>query len=621
MLKARWDMYQPELFRIQQHPAMGGLKCLQPKENDVAGSPLDFRACAAGMSLLGHEQEGEGFRVSVPGTPYWLGAITKPAMSKGDNVNAVEPSNYLSLVSHGNETNSLFTARCFPCPGAPLAPGAWALAVAAIFLAAVLPACVGLLCELPRLRSVEEEEEPTLWPYRRRLSGLPGLLAQLGWLMLIMSVTPLAVWILGDAWPGLNGWYLALGPWGAALLLLVVRPTDPPKVLRFLYTCALLCFSILSIVGPLLVYRWASEGRAHLAIRDLALSVLAVGSLIMLWRAGRRTVLSSSPKSPTVSAAALATFRLVVRVDAAVLGGVWLLDASVRIVLQPTLQTRNPSLWSDVTLGVSFLLVAIIMRASLIFRLQTLPPLNWCPFGTGRSLEQPTLVYRPSPRPSAVEMDSVVPSAPQEHASPQPQPQQQAQQLANGIEEAHAVSNGNHLDTGDSGRSTSTNGVAVVMNPSQGVPTTMRTVSKVWLEGVEPHLCFEGLVLGERLGRGGFSIVCRATTKVCSHPLSLAPPPPFLLLSSSFPPPFLPLDSHSSYAHPSVSFPPFHSKGGEAVAVKLLTCLFVEGDRMLNRLRQEVTAHSSRLRLSPYPLHPHPSLPPFTFTLTPSPSP
>ena len=59
----------------------------------------------------------------------------------------------------------------------------------------------------------------------------------------------------------------------------------------------------------------------------------------------------------------------------------------------------------------------------------------------------------------------------------------------------------------------------------------------------------------------------------------------------------------------------------EAVAVKLLTCLFVEGDRMLNRLRQEVTAHSSCLRLSPYPLHPHPSLPPFTFTLTPSPSP
>ena len=455
-LVARWDNGQPERFRLQVHPPDGSLMCLQAGEADVVGSSLRLRACsAAGRSLLGHEVNGEGFRLSVPGTSYWLGSIPEPPYDLG-------------LVPHGNHTNSLFNANCFQCPGAPLSPAVWTLTVVCVLLAAALPACVGLLCERRHGHATEaKESEPSAWPQRRRLGGLPGLLAQLGWLIIIMAVTPLTLWMVADAWPGLNGWYLALLAPGAALLLLLIRPTDPPRVLGTLYCCALLFFSLTSAMAAVLVFLWAADAQWQLMARDACTCALSVGSLGVLWRAARRTVLSPAPGRVGDSAAALATFRFVVRVDAAVLGALWLLHKSVRVVQHPNLQVRNPSLWADVTVGVSLLLTATLMRYSWSFRLQMLPPLHSFP-----SMCRNKQMH-------FVHAEQAL------GASPLSAP---PQQLAQQQQEAAAATSGGSSPSGN-------NSVATVMSPTQ-VSLEAKLAAEDWLEGIEPQLCMHDLVIG-----------------------------------------------------------------------------------------------------------------------------
>ena len=470
-LRAQWSFSDLRYFRLRQKP--GASRCLQPADSNTLGSSLGVYACdESEMNFFGTSLWPSGFELQTRGGQC-VGRIQEQH----------HPAPYLGLVacneSHPHRSVAQFSARCMQCPAAPLPPSMLAAFIFVLSVLAVSPACIGH-------RSRAHGVSATLWPGRRRLSGLSGVLVHIGWLIALMSVTPLALWALADAWPGDPGWYLAmLGP-ACALLLLMIRPTDPPHILRILYSCAFLFFTITTALAFLLVLRWSGQVStggpyfAVLTVRDSCVCAMSFSSIVVLFRVARRTIFAAKRVSfsdkekgasdTSKSAMAVAKFRLVIRTDAAILGLIWLADAIARVSLHPMVELRSQTTWANIVTAISMLLTAKLMQPSWTLRLQIMrSPLD------SLKRRQPHIVYAPRG-----DNDFVTTSAADEKL---PSPSHDA-----------------HHPLG---------------YPFTITSSSTKAAADLWLEGQghEQSLVIDGLKLGQIIGSGGFAKVHRAETK------------------------------------------------------------------------------------------------------------
>ena len=164
------------------------------------------------------QQQGDGSFLLQDSSMYWVGLDANASrLGLGVSNDAVP-----------------LAAHCVMCPGAPLSAASWSLFALLVVLLALLPRGIAMANthRRPHRKSAAVDQEQIelseQWPTRSRLWGVSGALVELGWLMLLAGLIPLALWIFADAWPGHGGWYLSLLPPGGMLMLLVFRPTDPP---------------------------------------------------------------------------------------------------------------------------------------------------------------------------------------------------------------------------------------------------------------------------------------------------------------------------------------------------------------------------------------------------------
>lgn len=222
-LKSRWEYANaPQRFGLQRVPAASNRRCLSaapspPYHSAVLGAPVDLNDCVAPrQALTGHANGTTQFLLQDP-SAHWLGL--------GANTSR------LHLVTP--DSAAPFAAHCIMCPGAPLSAVQWTVCALVLVLMAGLPPGIAMAHSWfyrsrTRLAANQPDDEHSPWPTRSRLWGVPGALIEFGWLMVIAGLVPLGLWLFADAWPGHGGWYLALMPPGAMLMLLVFRPTDPP---------------------------------------------------------------------------------------------------------------------------------------------------------------------------------------------------------------------------------------------------------------------------------------------------------------------------------------------------------------------------------------------------------
>ena len=369
VLSSRWNLAVPERFSllVKPRPADPSRGCIGVAGGQL-GSSCGLQACARPADGFVWRDLGGG-----------AAALQDPSGWCFDGE--------LRLTQCVPGSAASISARCTMCPGRELSAGAWSMVGLITLAIVVLPWCVPMLHAKRRAGRTSGSSTSTAdadgaathqgaaaqWPQRHRLTGIAGVLAPLGWVFLITSQLPLALWLFADAWPGHSGWWLTLCAPGAGLMYLMVRPTDSPVVFRVLYACAYVFLSGVVIIASFLVFLWSSDmetgGSQYgvLAVRDANVALISLCSLVALCRGDRGGLNSTKGK-----ALALSRFVKIVRIDAGLFGLVWLCEAIVRMIMWPALQMRNQHIWCNAMVGLSAILTALVLKPAWVLRMQTL---------------------------------------------------------------------------------------------------------------------------------------------------------------------------------------------------------------------------------------------------------
>ena len=364
IFKSRWKLAAGSRFSLQLVPGQllpGGQQCFRATDDDL-GSTIGLHECLP---------PEEGFIwVDLGG-----GAVGLRDVSGW----CVDSSLRLAPCELG--TAAVWSPSCVTCPCKALPPRSWVVIGLLSLVIIVLPFAVAAWtrgCARRRQTTQDQPAEAAPWPRRSRLAGASGILAPFGWLLVVAGILPLALWVVADAWPGHTGWYLILVAPGAALLSLMVRPSDAPHIVPAVLCCAIMLFGISALLVGVLTVRWVGNLRTSgsefgvLAVRDANVLLLSLASLVCVCR------YAAPPNLRSAKGKALAWARFVrlVRIDAALFGVIWMVEAVVRMAMWPALQLHNPHLWCNFSVGVSTVLTAACLRPAWVLRLQTMPSLR-----------------------------------------------------------------------------------------------------------------------------------------------------------------------------------------------------------------------------------------------------
>ena len=271
-LRSIWQLSHPQKILLERRPK-GGSAAVCVTAAGSSGSPLQLLPCG--------EASNEVFTST---------ALAKSAFALQINGLVVGGASEARLELAASNA-SWFVSSCVPCPAAPLDAGAWVAIALGLLALSLLPRLLARACGSHR-RRVRTSDDDDDWPQRGRLEGWPGAVAQVGWLMVIVSLVPMCLALFADAWDathGVPGWYLTMLPAGAFLLLFMLHPAENAAAMRVVYALAITFFACTFGIGIALVCDWLLTARfggvryVALACRDAIITLLSLLSALTLW--------------------------------------------------------------------------------------------------------------------------------------------------------------------------------------------------------------------------------------------------------------------------------------------------------------------------------------------------
>ena len=480
-LNAVWQLADPNRFVLERRPkGAGAAVCMTVAGSTAPGSVLQLLPCA---------QANEAF-VSAA-----IAATQKYALRLNDLAVGGASEARLELTA-SNATG--FASSCLPCPAASLGVGLWIAIVLGLLALALLP-----LLLARRFARIADDGD---WPPRGRLEGWPGVMAQLGWLMVIASLVPMSLALFADAWDariGVPGWYLTLLPAGAFLMLFMLHPTESAAAVRVVYALAITFFVCTFGLGIVLVWSWLLTARfggaqyVALACRDALITLLSLGSVLVLWCRGIR----AQARAAEIRLAHT-TFIQVLRLNAGSMGLAWVAVAAVQMGAY-TPYTLSPAMQSDLAVGASMLLTALLAEPRRTFRWQLLLIRRWSRtsaiYAVLQRTDEPQTSSLPGCRshgPSAELMQLVEITPPANSSSG-------AEAAWHGVA---APTSAPHADA-----SARPAGFTEVLTPANEMDASGRCQLPEAPASLPGMARFEGLTLKAGLGGGAYGVVWRAT--------------------------------------------------------------------------------------------------------------